>query len=385
MNRTWCYWNQDHVVGPVSESALWDLAVTGVLGPDSQIWPSDGGPSQLAVAVLDFSSLQSSPMLAAGAQGGTREMKGTLEETEQQHALADQVQSVTPSSPPAPVTGAIAPSASSTSDDAAPEKLQPTTASADPPVGTDPRPPVRMSKGSRKQPGIFDVGFRLGRYEVLAHIASGGMGQVYKALDVQLTRTVALKVLREESIRDDRDLERFRQEAQSAARLSHPHIVTLYDFGHDSVHNAYYLSLEFVDGIDLEDYTTRRGQLLPEEVRRILMAVTRALRHAFELGIVHRDIKPANIMLTRLGKKITVKLTDLGLARLPNAGILESLATAAPSAPSITLRRSKPATASRRIRAAISTRSAVPHSTCWQAGRPLNAAASRSASGITFQ
>ncbi len=156
-------------------------------------------------------------------------------------------------------------------------------------------------------------GARLGKYKILAHIATGGMGTVYKASDEELGRVVALKVLDTDMAGKPSTLERFRREARHAARLSHKNIVTLYEYGH--VNGVYFLALEFVDGIDLYDYIERKGRLAPEESRRILVQAVKALDHAYLQGITHRDIKPSNFLLTRDEDRMRVKLTDLGLAR----------------------------------------------------------------------
>jgi serine/threonine protein kinase len=161
---------------------------------------------------------------------------------------------------------------------------------------------------------LFEPGFRLGKYEVIAHLSTGGMGAVYQAVDRELGRIVALKVLSPNRAESDLLTERFRREARNAARLNHPNIVTLYECGFDVDRNVLYLALEFIDGMDLAKFIVKRGSLRPEETRRILMQAAKALAHAFAHGIVHRDIKPSNIMLTRVGKKILVKVTDLGLA-----------------------------------------------------------------------
>jgi serine/threonine protein kinase len=156
-------------------------------------------------------------------------------------------------------------------------------------------------------------GARLGKYKVLAHIATGGMGTVYKASDEQLGRLVALKVLDPEMAEKPNTLERFRREARHAAKLIHKNIVTLYEYGEtDGLH---FLALEFVDGIDLYDYIAHKSRLSPEESRRILIQAVQALDHAFKQGITHRDIKPSNFLLTRDRDRMRVKLTDLGLAR----------------------------------------------------------------------
>src|SRR5262245_20166556 len=156
-------------------------------------------------------------------------------------------------------------------------------------------------------------GVRLGKYKVLAHIATGGMGTIYKASDEELGRLVALKVLDSNMAEKPSTLERFRREARHAAKLSHKNIVTLYEY--NQINGVHFLALEFVDGIDLYDYIERKGHLAPEESRRILVQAVKALDHAFGQGITHRDIKPSNFLLTRDRDRMRVKLTDLGLAR----------------------------------------------------------------------
>lgn len=156
-------------------------------------------------------------------------------------------------------------------------------------------------------------GTRLGKYKVLAHIATGGMGTVYKASDEELGRLVALKVLDDSMAEKPNTLERFRREARHAARLTHKNIVTLYEYG--NADGRHFLALEYVEGIDLYDYIERKGRLAPEESRRILIQAVQALDHAHRQGITHRDIKPSNFLLTRDHDRMRVKLTDLGLAR----------------------------------------------------------------------
>ena len=114
-------------------------------------------------------------------------------------------------------------------------------------------------------PSILEPGFCLGKYEVLAHIATGGMGSVYKAQDLDLHRIVALKVLPVRLAENELSLERFRREARLAARLSHKHIVTLFECGYDPDHDLHYLAMEFIDGIDLGQHIDRMGRLHPEE------------------------------------------------------------------------------------------------------------------------
>ncbi|HVS37986.1 MAG TPA: protein kinase [Gemmataceae bacterium] len=154
---------------------------------------------------------------------------------------------------------------------------------------------------------------RIGKYEVQAHIATGGMGAVYKAVDVRLGRVVALKVLAARLLAQPNALERFRREARTAARLNHPNIVTLYEW--DRVGDSYYLAMEFVDGPDLADYIIHKGKLDADEARAILIQATQALDHAFTQGVIHRDVKPSNFLLGRHQGELIVKMTDLGLSR----------------------------------------------------------------------
>jgi serine/threonine-protein kinase len=159
-------------------------------------------------------------------------------------------------------------------------------------------------------------GDRLGKYEVLEYIASGGMGTVYKARDADLDRVVALKVLSPATARQPKMLDRFRREARAAARLQHENIVAIYEFGEQA--GVYFLALEYVPGVDLQEYIEKRRALPPDEARQIILQATRALAHAHEQRIVHRDVKPSNFLLTRREGRLIVKLTDMGLAIQPS-------------------------------------------------------------------
>ncbi len=154
---------------------------------------------------------------------------------------------------------------------------------------------------------------RIGKYEVVAHVATGGMGAVYKAIDTVLKREVALKVLPPEMASKPLALERFRREARNAARLRHENIVTIYEF--DQSGSTCYLAMEFIDGIDLHEYIERKQRLDPEEARLITIQAARALEQAHTQGVVHRDIKPSNFLIMRKGDKLIVKMSDFGLAR----------------------------------------------------------------------
>jgi serine/threonine protein kinase len=154
----------------------------------------------------------------------------------------------------------------------------------------------------------------LGRFRVLAHIATGGMGAVYRAFDPEADRQVALKILPPELLAGKPVLvERFRREALHGSKLRHENIVTLYEFG--EADGTYFLVMELVEGTNLQDYVDKNGPLPPAEARRLLLQVTRALEYVHRQGVVHRDIKPANILLDRPGSTAIAKLTDLGLAR----------------------------------------------------------------------
>src|SRR5262249_18472517 len=146
---------------------------------------------------------------------------------------------------------------------------------------------------------------RIGKYKVVAHIATGGMGAVYRAIDTALNRQIALKVLPPGTSTKPLALERFRREARNAAKLRHENIVTIYEF--DQVNGTYYLAMEFVEGIDLQEYIDRKGKLDPEEARVITIQAAHALDHAHQQGVVHRDVKPSNFLLSRKGDKMIVK------------------------------------------------------------------------------
>jgi serine/threonine protein kinase len=148
------------------------------------------------------------------------------------------------------------------------------------------------------------------RYSVFERVGAGGMAEVYRAHDELLGRDVAIKVLSERFARDSSFVERFRREAQSAANLNHPQIVSLYDYGSDG--DAYFIVMEFIDGTSLADIIHREAPLLPERAAEIALDVAKALDRAHSAGIVHRDIKPGNILITKDGH---TKVTDFGIAR----------------------------------------------------------------------
>lgn len=148
------------------------------------------------------------------------------------------------------------------------------------------------------------------RYEIIRPIGGGGMADVFLAKDLILDRDVAVKVLKNQFANDDEFIRRFRREAQSAASMSHPNIVNIYDVGEEN--NEYYIVMEYVEGQTLKQYIHDHGSLSPEETVRILRQVSSAVSHAHDNHIVHRDIKPQNILISPNG---TAKVTDFGISR----------------------------------------------------------------------
>ncbi len=153
------------------------------------------------------------------------------------------------------------------------------------------------------------AGTQLGPYEIVSLIGSGGMGEVYKAFDTRLERTVAIKVLSSNLTSDANAQQRFTREARVVAALNHPHIGALFDIGRHE--GSDFLVMEFIDGETLADRLVR-GPLPLDQALRHAIEMAGALAAAHEAGIVHRDLKPANVMLTRSG----AKLLDFGLAKL---------------------------------------------------------------------
>src|ERR687893_207834 len=149
------------------------------------------------------------------------------------------------------------------------------------------------------------------RYRVVKPLGSGGMADVYLAHDDVLDRDVALKILRNQYANDEEFVERFRREAQSAAALSHPNIVSIYDRG-KSEDGTYYIAMECLPGGTLKDHILRRGALPARTAAAVALQIAEALRAAHQSGVVHRDIKPHNVLVTAAGD---VKVGDFGIAR----------------------------------------------------------------------
>ena len=177
----------------------------------------------------------------------------------------------------------------------------------------------------------LNAGTRLGPYEIAAQIGAGGMGEVYRATDTRLDRTVAIKVLPEHLADDPQRRERFEREAKAVSSLNHPHICTLHDVGEqDGVH---YLVMELVEG-DTLGQRLEKARLPLDQALEYAIQIADALDKAHRQGVVHRDLKPGNIMIT---KSAGVKLLDFGLAKLKGddaqVSPLSQMPTQDPSAP----------------------------------------------------
>ena len=167
---------------------------------------------------------------------------------------------------------------------------------------------------------VIKNGTNLGnRYEIIGKIGSGGMSDVYKARDAKLNRFVAIKILKQEFSVDQGFVSKFRMEAQSAACLSHPNIVNIFDVGEEN--GVYYIVMELIEGITLKKYIERRKKLGIRESIEVSMQVSRGLQAAHSEHIIHRDIKPQNIMISKDGK---IKVTDFGIARAVSSQTISS-------------------------------------------------------------
>jgi tetratricopeptide (TPR) repeat protein/predicted Ser/Thr protein kinase len=171
-----------------------------------------------------------------------------------------------------------------------------------------------------------EIAEKFPQFEITECLGRGGMGSVYKARQKSLNRWVAIKILAPEREGRERFAERFAREAQTLARLSHPHIVTIHDFGQTD--GLFYLVMEYVDGVNLRELL-RDGKIEPAQALTIVPPICDALQYAHDKGVVHRDIKPENLLLDRDGR---VKIADFGIASLIGAEN-ESVGTPAYMAP----------------------------------------------------
>ncbi|TWU11899.1 Serine/threonine-protein kinase PknB [Symmachiella macrocystis] len=178
---------------------------------------------------------------------------------------------------------------------------------------TGPGATTRPSAGPTASPtaGQGEIPQSIGKYRIERRLGEGGMGTVYLAIDTELKRHVALKLLRQERAGNPTLVKRFQAEAKTAAALKHKNVVAVYEAG--QVDSFTFIAMEFVDGIDVHDLVQRREVIPVRRSINIIKQVASALQHAYERGVVHRDIKPSNLLIQRDG---TVKLADLGLARI---------------------------------------------------------------------
>ncbi len=148
------------------------------------------------------------------------------------------------------------------------------------------------------------------RYQLIQTLGKGGMAVVYLAQDLMLERQVAIKVLRQNFTTDHHFTERFRQEAKSAANLSHPNIVTVHDFGFDA--GRLFIVMEYVQGTDLKTYIKNRGKLPVDEAIALIVQACAGIGYAHRAGLIHCDVKPHNMLVT---PELRLKVTDFGIAR----------------------------------------------------------------------
>lgn len=149
-----------------------------------------------------------------------------------------------------------------------------------------------------------------GRYEIQKRIGVGGMADVYMAYDIEESREVAVKILKNEFINNDEFLRRFKNESKAVSMLSHPNIVKILDVGFND--DVRFIVMEYIDGITLRDYIEKEGRVDWKEASHLIIQILRALQHAHDRGIIHRDIKPQNIMMFEDG---TIKVMDFGIAK----------------------------------------------------------------------
>jgi serine/threonine-protein kinase len=193
------------------------------------------------------------------------------------------------------------------------------------PAMSTPLPPTHMPSavGAPAGGGPVLPGTRFGRYEVLRHLGRGGMGQVYLVRDTVINRQAALKTIRLDTSGDDPQhvieiRQRFYREGQTAGRLTHPNIVTVYDIG--EALGMSYIVMEYVEGKTLTKLM-KKQRLSVAQIKHVLYHAAIALEHAHEHGIFHRDVKPDNVMVTRSG---LVKVMDFGIARLTESELTKT-------------------------------------------------------------
>src|SRR2546426_7849421 len=183
-----------------------------------------------------------------------------------------------------------------------------------------PAPRTRAGTTHAGQPMLEPGAILAQRYEILEILGEGGMGAVYKAMDRELSRPVALKVIRPDLAGNQAILDRFKQELLLAREVTHKNVIRIYDLG--EAEGVKFITMEYVEGKDLRTLINEKNKLAPEEAVEIMQQVCRALEAAHSVGIIHRDLKPQNIMRDKSGR---VLVMDFGLARtLEGAGMTQT-------------------------------------------------------------
>ncbi|MBX9669118.1 MAG: protein kinase [Candidatus Obscuribacterales bacterium] len=156
-----------------------------------------------------------------------------------------------------------------------------------------------------------------GKYEILEHLGTGGMGVVYKGRQDVMDRIVAIKMLQSHHLGDSMSVKRFQQEGRHTCKLNHPHIITVYDFGISQQTGQPYIVMDYLQGVALADVIRQEGQVKVDRALKLFMQAAEALGHAHKQGIIHRDLKPSNIILISYdGDKDFVKVVDFGVAQI---------------------------------------------------------------------
>lgn len=191
----------------------------------------------------------------------------------------------------------------------------------DPPASDDTPTIITIN---RPRPATTDAieglrGRTLGHFELIEPIGVGGMAAVLRATDLQLGRSVALKILPPEMAVDPENITRFKQEARAAAKLDHENIARVYHCGEDQ--GLHFIAFEFVEGMDLRTLFNRQGPLSPAQAVTYMLQIAAGLAHAASRGVTHRDIKPSNVLITPEGR---AKIVDMGLARHADGGVTQS-------------------------------------------------------------
>jgi len=187
----------------------------------------------------------------------------------------------------------------------------------------DPAPPPNRPGVDNAPASPAEMAQYFPQLEISEVLGQGGMGIVYKARQPNLDRIVALKILSAEYSQDPQFAKRFQREARALAKLNHPNIVSVFDFGQAGPY--YFFLMEFVDGMNLAELEKAR-RLTPEEALALVPKICEALQFAHDEGVVHRDIKPGNILLDSKGR---VKIADFGLAKLQDRTALDTMLTTA--------------------------------------------------------